>query len=71
MGMSIWQLAIIAVIVILLFGTKKLRNIGGDFGGAVKGFKNAMDDSDAPTATSEYSSDLSLGYEVEEHSSSK
>jgi sec-independent protein translocase protein TatA len=71
MGMSIWQLAIIAVIVILLFGTKKLRNIGSDLGGAVKGFKNAMDDSDAQTATSECSSDLSLGYKAEEHSSSK
>lgn len=41
-GISIWQLVIIAVIVILLFGTKKLRGIGGDLGGAVKGFKKAM-----------------------------
>ena len=46
-GISIWQLLIIAVIVILLFGTKKLRNIGGDLGSAVKGFKNAMNDEDA------------------------
>ena len=44
MGISIWQLIIILVIVALLFGTKKLRNIGGDLGGAVKGFKNAMKD---------------------------
>ena len=43
-GISIWQLVIIAVIVILLFGTKKLRGIGGDLGGAVKGFKKAMSD---------------------------
>ncbi|MDN3679585.1 Sec-independent protein translocase subunit TatA [Vibrio tapetis subsp. quintayensis] len=41
-GISIWQLLIIAAIVILLFGTKKLRNIGGDLGSAVKGFKKAM-----------------------------
>jgi len=41
-GISIWQLVIIAVIVVLLFGTKKLRGIGGDLGGAVKGFKKAM-----------------------------
>ena len=41
-NMGIWQLLIIAVIVILLFGTKKLRSLGGDLGGAVKGFKNAM-----------------------------
>ena len=43
-GISIWQLLIIAVIVVLLFGTKKLRNLGGDLGSAVKGFKNAIDD---------------------------
>ncbi len=46
-GISIWQLLIIAVIVVLLFGTKKLRNIGGDLGSAVKGFKNAMNDEEA------------------------
>lgn len=46
-GISIWQLLIILGIVVLLFGTKKLRNIGGDLGNAVKGFKKAMNDSDA------------------------
>ncbi|GEA51256.1 Sec-independent protein translocase protein TatA [Vibrio inusitatus NBRC 102082] len=45
-GISIWQLLIIAVIVVLLFGTKKLRGIGGDLGSAVKGFKKAMSDED-------------------------
>jgi len=43
-GIGIWQLVIILVIVVMLFGTKKLRNIGGDLGGALKGFKNAMKD---------------------------
>jgi len=43
-GISIWQLIIVAVIVVLVFGTKKLRGIGGDLGGAVKGFKKAMQD---------------------------
>ncbi|ERP90324.1 MAG: Sec-independent protein translocase subunit TatA [Pseudomonadales bacterium] len=43
-GISIWQLLILLAIVVLLFGTKKLRNMGGDLGGAVKGFKNAMKD---------------------------
>ena len=43
-GISIWQLLIILVIVALIFGTKKLRGIGGDLGGAVKGFKKAIDD---------------------------
>ncbi len=43
-GVSIWQLLIILAIIVLLFGTKKLRNIGQDLGGAVKGFKDAMHD---------------------------
>lgn len=43
-GISIWQLLIIFAIIILLFGTKKLRNLGTDLGGAVKGFKKAMGD---------------------------
>jgi sec-independent protein translocase protein TatA len=42
-GISIWQLLIILAIVVLLFGTKKLKGIGSDLGGAVKGFKKAMD----------------------------
>lgn len=49
-GISIWQLLIIAVIVVLLFGTKKLRNMGGDLGSAVKGFKKAMSDDDKKDA---------------------
>lgn len=42
MGISIWQLLIVLVIVLLLFGTKRLRNLGGDLGGAIKGFKKAI-----------------------------
>ena len=42
MGISIWQLLIVLGIVILLFGTKKLRNLGGDLGSAVKSFKGAI-----------------------------
>ena len=42
MGISLWQLAIVLVIVLLLFGTKKLRNLGSDLGAAVKGFKSAV-----------------------------
>lgn len=41
-GISIWQLLIILVIVLLLFGTKRLKNIGGDLGSAIKGFKQSM-----------------------------
>jgi sec-independent protein translocase protein TatA len=43
-GISVWQLAIIAVIVVLLFGTKKLRNLGSDLGSSIKGFKKAVTD---------------------------
>ncbi|MFT6388770.1 MAG: sec-independent protein translocase protein TatA [Cellvibrionaceae bacterium] len=43
-GISIWQLLIVLAIVILLFGTKKLKGIGGDLGGALKGFKKALSD---------------------------
>lgn len=43
-GISIWQLLIVVLIVVLLFGTKKLRGMGSDLGSAVKGFKKAMSD---------------------------
>lgn len=45
-GISIWQLLIIAVIVVLLFGTNKLRNLGSDLGSSIRGFKKAMSDED-------------------------
>lgn len=57
MGISTTHLIIFLVIIILVFGTKKLKNIGSDFGGAVKGFKDGMKDgntekpADASTAT--------------------
>ncbi len=41
---SIWHLVILLVVVLLIFGTKKLRNIGEDLGGAVKGFKAGIKD---------------------------
>ena len=50
MGMSIWQLLIIFAIVLLLFGAKRLRNLGGDLGTAVKGFRSAMKDGEEETA---------------------
>ena len=43
-GISIWQLLIILLIVVLLFGTKRLTSIGSDLGNAVKGFRKAMGD---------------------------
>ena len=42
-GISMWQLLIVLLIVVLIFGTKRLRTIGGDLGGALKSFRKAMD----------------------------
>ena len=47
-GISIWQLLIVVVIVVLLFGTKKLSSLGSDLGASIKGFKKAMSDDDKP-----------------------
>lgn len=44
---SIWHWLVVLVIVVLVFGTKKLRNLGGDLGGAIKNFKGAMKDGEA------------------------
>ena len=52
-GISIWQLLIILVIVLLLFGTKRLRNIGTDLGSAFKGFKKAVSDGESAPAKGE------------------
>jgi len=49
-GISIWQLLIVLAIVALIFGTKKLRGVGGDLGDAVKGFKKAISDDDKESA---------------------
>jgi sec-independent protein translocase protein TatA len=43
-GISIWQLLIVLLIAVLIFGTKKLRSLGSDLGGAVRGFKKAMNE---------------------------
>ena len=43
-GIGIWQLLIVLAIVLLLFGTKRLKGLGGDLGGAIKGFKKAITD---------------------------
>lgn len=53
MGISIWQLLIILLIVALVFGTKKLRTIGGDLGSAVKGFRSAIKDRESESDADE------------------
>ncbi|MFN4102964.1 MAG: Sec-independent protein translocase subunit TatA [Tepidimonas sp.] len=49
---SIWHWLVVLLIVVLVFGTKKLKNIGSDLGGAVKGFKDGMRDGSAPESSS-------------------
>jgi sec-independent protein translocase protein TatA len=52
-GFSIWHWLVVLLIVALIFGTKRLRNIGDDVGGAVKNFRKAMQDDDKPAAAAE------------------
>ncbi len=47
MGIGIWQLLIILAIVLLLFGSKKLKNLGSDLGGAIRGFKKSVKDGES------------------------
>lgn len=60
-GIGIWQLLIILVIVLLLFGTKKLRNLGGDLGGAIRGFKKAVSEKKTAADTEEIGKDEQAG----------
>ena len=53
MGISIWQLLIVLLIVILLFGTKRLKTLGTDLGGAIKSFRQSVKDGDAQAAEEE------------------
>ena len=52
-SLSIWHLVILLLVVLLIFGTKKLRNIGSDLGGAVKGFKEGMKEPETPPAAAD------------------
>lgn len=51
MGFGIKELVVVLVIVLLLFGTKKLKTLGSDLGGAIKGFKKSVQDEDAQQST--------------------
>lgn len=50
---NLWQLAIVLLIVVLIFGTKRLKSIGSDLGGAIKGFKKAVDTDEDKASDSE------------------
>lgn len=60
MGISVTQLLIILAIVVLLFGTKRLKNIGADLGSAIKGFKSAVKDGENETESLEQTTDATF-----------
>ncbi len=70
-GISIWQLIIILAIVVMLFGTKRLRGLGGDLGGAIKGFKKAMGDDNTPTVEDKSKSDDGTADKAQQEEPSK
>jgi len=61
---SFWELLLILVIVVLLFGTKKLKNIGTDLGGAIKGFRASMRDGEE-SVSSDHSHEPSHGQVID------
>ncbi|OSM97820.1 MULTISPECIES: Sec-independent protein translocase subunit TatA [Lonsdalea] len=73
-GISLWNLLIIAVIVVLLFGTNKLRTLGSDLGASIKGFKKAMSDdhtSDSDEKTQRQDADFNTKTVVEQQPETK
>lgn len=58
MGISIWQLLIILLIVVMLFGTKRLRSLGSDLGGAISGFRKSVSEGEAAPSNEPVKSEL-------------
>lgn len=73
MGISIWQLLIIVAIVVLLFGTKKLKTLGSDLGESIKGFKKAMNEDEPvkPQVSEKKQDDLTQSESVKQDEHSK
>lgn len=73
MGISIWQLLIIVAIVVLLFGTKKLKTLGSDSGESIKGFKKAMNEDEPvkPQVSEKKQDDLTQSESVKQDEHSK
>ena len=73
-GISLWQLLIVLLIVVLIFGTKRLKTIGGDLGGAIKGFRKAMvepdEDDDEQRRISQSAPDAQFSEEKDQSSAS-
>ena len=64
-GLSIWHWLIVLLVVVLIFGTAKLRNIGKDLGGAVKGFKEGMKGSEDEAQSQQPPQQLASGQTIE------
>ena len=62
-SLSIWHWIIVLIVVLLVFGTKKLRHLGEDLGGAIKGFKDGMRDADADPPSIEVKSKIESEHE--------
>jgi sec-independent protein translocase protein TatA len=71
MGISIWQLLIILAIVLVLFGAKRLKNLGGDLGGAIKGFRQAMKEEDQTKGDEDKLEDQASGRVIDGEVTSK
>jgi sec-independent protein translocase protein TatA len=65
MGISIWQLLIILAIVLVLFGAKRLRNLGSDLGGAIKGFRHAMREGEDEAGSDKTLEDKDSGHVID------
>jgi|TARA_B110000116_G_scaffold269211_1_gene284717 sec-independent protein translocase protein TatA len=58
-GISLWQLLIVLLIVLLIFGTKRLKSVGGDLGSGLKSFRKAMDSDEEDSSTNDETKDQS------------
>ena len=67
-GLSIWHVLIFAIVVILLFGTSKLKNLGKDVGGAIKDFKNSVREEETKTAQLQHSRTIDAEVKASESS---
>lgn len=65
-GISIWQLLIVLLILIMLFGTKRLKSLGGDLGDAIKGFRKSMNDDEKPAVDDKSQSVQGESHKVED-----
>ena len=70
-GISIWQLLIVLLIVVLIFGTKRLKNLGGDLGGAIKSFRKGMTEAEKAESELSYIGDEISGSTEEESSNAE